>query len=92
VFQQPNCPRLFVIAVAERFHRAGQRFHSFHFERAVKQRFGGQAAGVLQLLFQKGVFPVAARDQDSNCHLRDAFGWGVSGLCHATLSKIRRRD
>jgi hypothetical protein len=92
VFQQPNRSRLLVVAVAERFHRPGQRFHSFHFERAGKLRFGGQAACVLQFLFQEGVFPVAARDQDSNCHLRDAFGWGVSGLCHATLSKIRRRD
>ena len=50
---------------------------------------GRPGSGVLQLLLQAGAFPVAPRDQDSACHLRDAWPLDLSGLCHASVSKIR---
>lgn len=79
-------------AMAERFNRAGQHFDSFHFERAGVVRLRGQAAGLLEFLPEIGAFSVAPRDQDSTCHLRDAFPLDLSGLCHAIVSKIRGSD
>ena len=66
----------------ERLHGAGQRFHSFHFERAGYGCLGGQAAGVFQLLDEVRALPISPRDQDSACHLRNAFPLDLSGLCH----------
>jgi hypothetical protein len=48
--------------LAERFYRAGQDFHCFHFERAGYMRLGSQAARKLQLLEEVRAFAVSPRD------------------------------
>jgi hypothetical protein len=82
VFQQANRAGVLATAIPQRFYRAREYFHRFHFQGAGVRRLGHQAASVFQLTAKAGGLAAVPSYQDSTRHLGDALPGELRGLFH----------